>query len=324
MATETKIEITTDDEDTDVNVDRGDELVETPPEEDKDRDPKGRFAGKDKVKVKVTEKEPEPEDDEAEDEEPVEDEDEDGKQNFPIRLNKAKSQRDEARAQAARAAERAAELEAELKEARGGKEKPKSPVDVINEKLDLLYEQVEDARADANVKEAATLQRQIDAYNREITRFEAQNVAQRTTTVAQQNSMYNSMVEYLESNYAVLDPNNEDEYSQKLADELQFQVEAYEKMDLDPASALRRAATLLFRVDPFAKKRVGAPAAAPKPEGKKSDVGRAVDVSKRQPPDTSTRGVNKDSSKIKVADLSDEDLEKLPASKKAEMRGDFY
>ena len=60
-----------------------------------------------------------------------------------------------------------------------------------------------------------------------------------------------------------------------------------------------------------------------KPRAKGTDIKKALDREKKQPPDASDRGVNKDSTKIRVGDLDDETFSALPESKKAQLRGDY-
>ena len=49
---------------------------------------------------------------------------------------------------------------------------------------------------------------------------------------------------------------------------------------------------------------------------------KAVETAAKQPPSTDGMGVNKDDSKLRIADLSDEEFEKLPEATKARYRGD--
>ena len=50
---------------------------------------------------------------------------------------------------------------------------------------------------------------------------------------------------------------------------------------------------------------------------------KAIDTQRKQPPDAGERGQHKDSTKINVAQLTDDEFDKLPESKKAQLRGDF-
>lgn len=281
------------------------EEEEAPAEDEPARGPDGKF-------VKKTEEEEAPAEDDVDD-----------KQNFPIRLNKLKQQRD-----SERAAREAAE--AELRELKAGKRgEPEvdtvDPIDEINASLEAMYEQVEEARADGDTKLAAKLQRDIDAKNREISRLESERVAGKVTSETRINVQYDTMIESLERGIPALDPAHE-EYQPELVQELEFQVNAYEKAGLSATAALRRAVTLLFRVDPWASRsaaKVEAPApTAKKPEDKKPDIKKAIETTKKQPPDASDRGVNVEDKKIDARKLSDEDFDKLPEATKKRLRGD--
>ena len=301
--------------------DRGDSIAPVTPAADvtksedaaaKDEDAAGPVRGPDGKFVKKTE------------EEALAEDDVDDKQNFPIRLNKLKQQRDSERA--AREA-----LEEELRAIKTGKNvasefEQADPIDEINASLEAMYEQVEEARADGDTKLAAKLQRDIDAKNREISRLESERVAGKVTAETRVNVQYDSMIESLERGIPALDPAHE-EYQPELVQELEFQVAAYEKAGLTATAALRRAVTLLFRVDPWAPRTAAAKAeepapAAKKPDDKKPDIKKAIDTSKKQPPDASDRGVNVEDKKIDPRKLSDEDFDKLPEATKRRLRGD--
>lgn len=278
---------------------------------EKARDEKGRFAKKE----------------EEEEEEEEDDGDEDARrQNFPIRLNKAKEQRDAAVARA-EAAER------ELQAIRAGKPAPAAekpdPGKVINDKLDALYEQVEELRADGDTKAAARLQREIDALNRELSKMEIEPIAVEQASRLTENERYNAMLDTLESEINVLNPQHED-FDPDAVRALTFYTEAHEKMGMPATKALQQAAKVVFgyaATKPAAKSDAGKDAPAKKDEKvvpiKKTDVSKAVDTAKKQPPDMADRGVNPDDKELDPDKLSDEDFAKLPESKKAQMRGDF-
>lgn len=220
-------------------------------------------------------------------------------------------------------ANRLAAENAELKTgAKQADAEPDDPAAVINQALDALYGQVEQARADGDVAQAAKLQRQIDQNNRDLGKLASTVISRQAAFAAQQNVRYDTMLEALEAQIDELNPGSET-FNAVLVKEMEFQVAAYEKMGLPAAAALQRAAKLMFDVDPFTPKTKHPSEASVTPMRKKPDVNKAVDTQRKQPPDASTRGVNKDSTKIHVAELSDEDFDQLPESKKRELRGDF-
>jgi ribosomal protein S3AE len=315
------------DEDEDLdNLDRGDEVP---------RDEQGRFAKKEgevaETEVEETEEETEVEETEEETEveetEEDESEDDEGAKNYALRLAKMKAQRD--REREAREA-----LQRELEEAKASKAPPPQAQQTVNEKIaalnaevDALYEQVEDARIDGKTKEAAALQRQIDQKNREIVRIESYVMTSRQTAALQQNAVYDSMLEVIEATYEAMDPDSDD-YDPDVVSEMEELVQAFEARGLSAPEALRKATKAIFREDPFTKRPKARAKDEAAPEAKKltprkPDTKKALDTIKRQPPDASSKGVNKDETRIRVEDLTEEELEKLPASKLAELRGDF-
>jgi chromosome segregation ATPase len=324
------------DEDEDLdNADRGDELP---------RDDQGRFAKKEgevaETEVEETEEETEVEETEEETEveeteeetEAAEEEDDDGgkdDKNLAIRLAKMRDQRDRER-QAREELQRQVEAaKAEKPPAQQTQQTVNEKIAALNAEVDALYEQVEDARIDGKTREAAALQRQIDQKNREIGRIESYVMTARQTAALQQNTAYDSMLEVLEATYVEMDPESDD-YDPDTVTEMEELVQAFEARGLSAPEALRKATKAIFREDPFARrpkrearaKEEAAPAAKLTP--KKPDTKKALDTMKRQPPDTSSKGVNKgDDTKIRISELSEEEFDKLPESKKAEYRGDF-
>lgn len=319
------------------NIDSGDDTdeVDTAADDAKvvARDAEGKFvSNKDKTDDDEEEEEEEGDDkdktgkvgeaDEAEGEDEGEGEDEDEEdenattdpKNYAIRFHKAQA--------------KLARLEAELAEARaaGGKvpvEKAAAdPFAEINAKLETLYDEVEEARANGDTKTAAQLQREIDKSNREIVRIEATEISSRTTSVAQENERYNTMLDVIEGKVAVIDPRSPD-FDRKQVQALEFHVEAYEKMGITAANALRQASRLLFGYDPLDPEVPEPKATKPKKDKKPASVAKAVDTQKRQPPSADDRGVNRDSTKLDVNTLSDDELDALPESKLAQLRGDF-
>lgn len=318
-----------DDEDL-TTADRGDDLRddsatdddESAPGKEYGRDEKGRFTKKDGGDEEATD---EDEDGEAADDETDDEGDGDGAsaakkdpKNFAIRFNKAKQQRDAA-------IERARELENELAKLRGGESEADaaSPTDKLNSELDALYEKVEDARADGDTKAAAALQRQIDGKNREIARIEAAELAAKTTQASTVSARFDALLDVAEALVPELSV-GADTYDEEAVREIQFQVEAYSRMGMPVDKALVKAVKVLHGVDIGAKrasKTEDAVETAKAPK-KKVDVAKALDTQRRQPPDASARGVNRDSSRIRYSELSEEDFDKLPESVKSRERGD--
>lgn len=277
----------------------------------KKRDEKGRF-------VKSTESEGKDEKDEDEDEE--DEEGADKKQDVPnadIRIAKLKKQRDEARREREALESRIAALEAATK---GKAEEEADPVAEIEAKLDALYKQVEEFRADAKTDDAAKTQREIDRLNRQLATLEAQHTATEVVQHSSATSSYARMLQAVEARVPELNPDHED-YDEDLENEIAFQVDAFEGKGLSRARALQRAVFLTFRVDvtkpPEEKKE------EPKPAKKKTtDVKGNMEKAAKQGPDLTKTGVSKDDVPIDTAKLSAEDLRALPKEVLSRLRGD--
>lgn len=302
--------------------DRGDNLPEDDGDDgevgaDKDDDkpaqprgPDGKFAKSDEA------------DEDDEDDEDADDDEDYARKggevaNAAVRMDKLRAQRDAARQQAEDNARRLAALEARLNGDQA--EEPADPLAELNTKLDSLYEQVEEARLDGDAKTAAKLQREIDATNRDIVKMEARGIAAEQTTQAAENARFDALLDVLEGEIDVLNP-RADDFDPQAVKALEWHVAAFEKGGMPASKALRHAASVLFGFG-------SAPAQKEEkvvPLKRKTDVKKAVEHGKRQPPDVSTRGVDKDETKIRVADLSDEEFEKLPETKKAALRGDNF
>lgn len=326
-----------DDDTTDLSkLDRGDALPSEDRNEknplERERDEKGKFAKKGAPAEEAEGEEEEEEEDEAEDEvddeaeDEAEDETEDdtggGKkpiENAAQRLDRAKKQRDRERAARVAAEARIAELERQS----NVKPEPKEdPVEKLERELDDLYVKVEEARNDGDAKTAAQLQRDIDRKNREIVKIEAGRISAKTTAEMSEDERYNALIDSLEGEYAVLQPRHED-YDPEAVRQLEYYAAAHEKMGMPASKALARAA---FDVLGYGKPRAAAAAeSAPgaKPLKKPVDVNKVADTSKRQPPDVSDRGVNKDSQKIRVTGMSEADFNAIPKSKLKQLRGDM-
>ena len=308
------------DEDKDLeNADFGDNLD----------DDKGNELGDDKGKDDADDK---GKDDAAGDDKGKDDADDKGDdQNFPVRLNKAKAQRDAATLRA-EAAER--EL-AELKNSKlPAKEDDKvDPIKDIEAKLDDLYEKVEDARADGDTKEAARLQREIDKSNRALAAHEASVISQRTTAGMTEAQRFDAMLDTMEAALPQLTCGHED-FDPGQVKELEELVAGYEAIGHKSTKALEKAVKVMFNVNPFAPatkasvkddKKADDKKANDKKDDKKKDASaeKAIDTSKRQPPAIDDLGANKDDVTIKVSSLSEDEFDKLPEATKAKLRGDY-
>lgn len=269
--------------------------------------------------------EPEAEKEAAEEEEEEEPEDPRASgrgHKVPIsRLNAVIGQRREAEA-------RVKQLETELKQLQGGTAKGKSdPISEINDKLETLYEEVEEARLNGKAKDAAVLQRRIDALNREIGKYEASAIAVRSSLTAAYNAAYDAYVEEIEVKFPELNPDNEQLFDPGLASEIIELREAFQAKGVAPKVALQRALGYVFNDKYLETGTAHLYQKAPekgKAKPKPADiVKKNLDVAKRQPANLEGTGRDGRSAKIDVERMSDEEFDKLPESTRARLRGDY-
>lgn len=314
------------------SMDRGDSLVtnDDTPEgeaekgEDQDKsDGNDKAEGEAEAEAGASEEEQDAESEGEDDDQPRDDkgrfkkkDDEDGLENGVVRFNKMREQRDAER-QAREQLQR--ELES-LRQQQNPKEAAAKidPVEALNTELDALYTKVEEARAEADTKLAAQLQRQIDTKNREIARIEAERVARTTTSAHDENARFNSTLAKLESEIGALNPEHDD-FDPKAVQALEWHLNAYEKAGMKPADALMYAASTVLG---YTGKVAAPPVPTPAPAKPKTNVSKAVDTQKKQPPDMSNSGVNKDDIKIDVANMTDEEWAALPEASRKKLRGD--
>lgn len=295
------------------------------------RDAQGRFVadGEGGEEEQPEEEQPEeeqpeeeqPEEEQLEEEQPEEEGEDKGPKNVPYsRFREVVEQRNASTLELAAAKAELVKLQA----------KDEDKITTLKKSLDGLYEKVEEARADAKTKEAAALQRQIDEANREISKIEAEVVSRRESMIATESTIYNGMLDQLEEMRPETDPNSE-EFDRNVVKELEFNVQAYEKMGMTPSAALRRATALIFGEDLFGGRRARAPAKveekpAPKekPASKKTNIAKNLDAQRRNGP-SNERGGPDAAGAIKPIDkMTDDEFAALPESKKAELRGDHY
>ena len=277
-----------------------------------------------KKKTSSEEEDDEEADDEEDEEEDEDDEDEGDKKPTMVALSVLKKAQAKRRA----AEDRAKELEKKLQVQEDTRsDRQKQQFDKMNERLEELYEAVEEARRVGDSKEAAKLQRELDGIRNKMTSAQATMMATKQALAAQNLQAYNALVAELE----VIDPRfdeSAEEHDEDLVERVAELTEGYEVCGMGAPEALRKALRLILGVDPFKEgRRLARENKKPEKEGKKvdvrkTDVKKNLDTKKKQPPEE--RDTNKERvGKINPASLSEEDFDKLPKSKIRELRGDF-
>ena len=232
-----------------------------------------------------------------------------------------------------KANERIAALEGQLKVLTAGaskkdedKPKVKTAKDVTaehKEELDALYEKVEEARADSDVKAAAKHQRRIDEIRELIadTKLSEQKGAAATEArQAIENEKFDTALDYLLKARPVLDENSK-HFDRRVFNELSFQVRAYEGAGMTPHNALRRACALHFVEDPFDPPKTDADTSAKSPEKKKTDVKKNAETERKQAPRGGKHVQDEGTGEIDPDKLTDEELLALPPAKLARLDG---
>lgn len=312
-------------EETEDLVDRGDAVTDEKEEEDgggkkapAKRAPAKKTAAKEE-KEEEHEEEEESDDDESDDDE-SDDEEAGGAKSKTVpyqRFAQVNRARRDAEAKLAEVEERLSRQKAE-----DLSRQEKNEAQKLNEKIDDLYENVEKARATGDFKEAAKLQKELDTIRSNISVAQSRYLARQEALKTAAESAYEATVTQLETVEPRLNPDS-DEYDEVLVAKVDKLVKRFEKAGEAAHEALREAAELALGYNPFKSR--------PEKKGDKKDAGkdrkeetirRNAATSKKQPPDG---GDNFDESrtKINVRELTDEEFNALPLSKRQQLRGDF-
>lgn len=293
--------------------DRGDEHEEGEEEVDTTTEKK---VTKKVVKKKVVEEEEEEGEEEEEEgeEEEGEEEEKDDRPDTRVPYKRFARQRD-ARVSAE---ERAAAAESKLAEIEANKSKAvRDSIQETTDKLNEMYEQVEEARAEGRTKDASKLQQQIDGIRDKLTRNQAAHFAAKAAVDESNLRVYNAQVRELEAYDPRFDKDSE-EHDPDLVEEVSDLVEAYEARGMAAPEALRKAAKTVLREDPFAG---GKARSLKKAQPRKTDVLGNLKAAKKQPAEEPST-LRERSGKIDVSKMSEKDFDALPESKIRQLRGD--
>lgn len=205
------------------------------------------------------------------------------------------------------------------------------------ERIDSLYEEIEEKRGLGETKEAAKLQRELDGLRDELTKADARRASMEAAVRGQQVTVFNQLLSQIEMVVPALVEDHED-FDQELVKDLEETVRGYEKNGDNMVEALKKASRRILRYDPSARGKaaylkgfdgkIPTEAAEKKPEPekklepKKTDIKKNIDATKKQPvdPKDDTSDVE---AKLDIKKLSPEAYKALPASTRAKMRGDF-
>jgi hypothetical protein len=260
-----------------------------------------------------------------------------------IRVPKFRLDAVTARAKAAE--QRAQELEARLAALEEQSKAPqatqqqapqKSAAETHAELMDSYDERIAEAIAEGNSKEASKLMResrmaQESYFNEQMTsRFQetTQQATRQATSQAQEAARMEAILDQLEEQFPVFAEGSE-EYNQEVNDKVLEVQQAYIKAGRAPSDALVEAVNLVLPSFGYGSD-VDEVAAKPSKAVTKreTNVKQNVEAAKKQPPDVSSVGDDSDTAGIKgqtfdPTQLTEEEFDALPESKKRELRGDF-
>lgn len=224
-----------------------------------------------------------------------------------------------------------ADLEARLREyeSRDKKQDDADAVTKLTNQIDELEGKYASMIADGDKDGAAKLRKEIRGMEQQLFSATSSTLSDKARADAVEQVRMDGVIALLESEYAVLNPQNEDEYDQAVVDEILFMRSAFEAKGMPASEAMKAAAGYVMRGVPpasaSAKKGLG--------EGKGDDrkasaTKKALDADGKQPPNTADHG--KDSDKggdgggiTKSIDrMSEDEFDALPDSVKRRMRGD--
>ena len=222
---------------------------------------------------------------------------------------------------------RAAELEQQLS-LRQGKDEQGKQLEAVDEKLDALESSYQELILDGNAEEAAAVRKEIRSLERQLARYEAEQLAAQSTSQILEGERFNVVVARLEADYPALNPNSE-HFDQDLCDlVLSRQRTLMQQEGLSPSQAMARAAEKV--AERFLK-----PSEGKDPKGlakaqedrKQEQLRKNLDTMTKQPASMKSSGL--DSDKLGQNDVPDaakmtyEEFCNLPDSTLAKMRGDF-
>lgn len=205
----------------------------------------------------------------------------------------------------------------------------------LEESIAALEVAYNDHLKDGETKEALDVMRQIRKAERDVSTLLSDKKSSAAQAMAVEEIKVDFIIKDLEEKNPILDPKS-DEYDDDVVSLISAARTGFESEGMSSSAALDKASReVLRRIQPAAKaadesdgdeeKGLG----AKKVDGRKSKQVKAnIDAKKAQGADMDVAGVDSDKKgggvETKSAmDMTDEDMEALPASKLAQLRGDF-
>jgi hypothetical protein len=283
--------------------------------------------------VTKTEEEPVEEAEEGEEESKAEDKPRDEKGRF-VEAKIPKSRFDEAvgkEREAREAAERrAAELERQLQAGEQQVARTEQ-IEQIEAQISALEEKHADLLLDGNAKEAAAVMKQIRMAERQIATAEAEQRATMRINQTLEKQTFNATVARIEADFPQFNPESESFDADLVELVLSKQQTLMRSEGLAPSAAMDKAARDVaerFLKQPEPKEEPKGLAAAKVAEDRKAaQLAKNLDTMKKQPASMKDVGIDSDKagkqSEIDVSSMTVDELNALPASTLAKLRGDY-
>lgn len=221
---------------------------------------------------------------------------------------------------------------------------PQQKLNAIDQAIGKLDAATAKAVADGQTEEYSRLRTQERNLINARAQIVAEQTAAQSTAGIVERQRYDRALATLETNFPTISPDSP-HYNEALAGNLAELTAAFEASGLTESQALIKAATLIesqleASVAPLKQptpppvqgkaeltEAEKAAAAAKAGDRKAEAVGKAVAAANKQPPSTTKVGVDsaakgQGAGKVSVMEMSDEEYDALPESKKRELRGD--
>ncbi len=226
-----------------------------------------------------------------------------------------------------RAAREAAEARAEQAEALVRKEERSVNVQKFEEHIEELEKTHAGLLLDGESEKAAAVMKQIRQAVRQMDKIENDEKLTAATTAAVEQVRFEAVVAKFEAQYAFFNPDSE-EFDADLVDLVIAESNRLQRVNGMPGSKSLETAALkvLAKFAPTEESTSKGLGAAKGADRKAEQVAKNLDTAKRQP--ASMKGVGKDSDKggegaVNIASMSQAEINALPESTKAKLRGDF-
>jgi hypothetical protein len=201
----------------------------------------------------------------------------------------------------------------------------------LEKEIEDLEEEYQKLLDDGKTDKAKEVMRQIRLKERQVVAMEVEHKSEKARVQAVEQLKFDNLVEKLESEYPVLNP-DADEFDEAKVEEVVFLRQSFERSGMSSTAALAKA--VKYVLGDVQKKDEPAPKRGIDADGKKDarraeQVKKNIDAAVKQPAkmgdagmDSNKKGGGLDTSNVN--DMSEEEFNALPAATKARLRGDTF